>query len=102
MRAALLAESYAALGDMCGGPAARSVAFPFEKKMNVPARAIYDRWAGRSEDTPFKQPWPDLAIRAPHRIVVEGKYFRAGSLEYAERQLVTGIHEANLHVIVIG
>lgn len=89
----LLAESYNALTTIAGGPAARPVGFPFEKKMAVSARAIYDKWADPKKKQPFIQPYPDLAIRAPYGIVFEGKYFRSGSLEYAERQLVTAIHE---------
>ena len=92
-RELLLAESYKALSDISSGPAARPVAFPFEKKMRVSERTIYDRWARKAGEQPFKQPYPDLAIRAPYGIVLEGKYFRSGSLEYAERQLVTAIHE---------
>ena len=94
-RAALLAESYTALKSISGGPAARPVAFPFEKKMGVPAGDIYDRWAGRSGGQPFTQPYPDLAVRhESYQIVFEGKYFRSGSLKYAERQLVAAIHES--------
>lgn len=92
-RELLLAESYNALTKIAGGPAARPVGFPFEKKMAVSARAIYDQWADPKKKQPFIQPYPDLAIRAPYGIVIEGKYFRSGSLEYAERQLVTAIHE---------
>lgn len=93
-RALLLAESYTALSDISSGPAARPVAFPFEKKLRVSERTIYDRWARKTDEQPFKQPYPDLAIRAPYGIVFEGKYFRSGSQDYAERQLVTAIHEA--------
>lgn len=93
-RELLLAESYTGLSEISSGPAARPVAFPFEKKMRVSERTIYDRWAGRTNEKPFKQPYPDLAIAAPYGIVFEGKYFRSGSLEYAERQLVAAIHEA--------
>ena len=94
-KAALLAESYTSLKDIAGGPAARPVAFPLEKKMGVPAGEIYDRWAGRSGGQPFTQPYPDLAIRhESYQIVFEGKYFRSGSLKYAERQLVAAIHES--------
>ena len=90
----LLAESYAALKKFASGPAARPVAFPFDKKMGVSARTVYDRWIGKTKEQPFKQPYPDLAIRAPYGVVFEGKYFRSGSRDYAERQLVTAIHEA--------
>jgi hypothetical protein len=90
----LLAESYKALSDISAGPAARPIAFPFEKRMRVSERAIYDRWARKKDEQPFKQPYPDLAIRAPYGIVFEGKYFRSGSRDYAERQLVAAIHEA--------
>ena len=94
-KAALLAESYTALKDIAGGPAARPVAFPFEKKLGVSAGDIYERWSGRSGGQPFTQPYPDLAIRhESYQIVFEGKYFRSGSLKYAERQLVAAIHEA--------
>ena len=93
-RELLLAESYKALAGISSGPAARPLAFPFEKKMKVSDRAIYDRWTRKKEEQPFKQPYPDLAIRAPYGIVFEGKYFRSGSQDYAERQLVTVIHEA--------
>jgi hypothetical protein len=92
-RELLLAESYKALPDISSGPAARPIAFPYEKKMRVSERAIYDRWVRKTDEQPFKQPYPDLAIRAPYGIVFEGKYFRSGSLEYAERQLVAAIHE---------
>ena len=90
----LLAESYAALKKFASGPAARPVAFPFDKKMGVSARTVYDRWIGKTKEQPFKQPYPDLAVRAPYGIVFEGKYFRSGSRDYAERQLVTAIHES--------
>ena len=94
-KAALLAESHTSLKTISGGPAARPVAFPLEKKMGVPAGDIYKRWAGRSDAQPFTQPYPDLAIRHPsYQIVFEGKYFRSGKLEYAERQLVAAIHES--------
>jgi len=93
-RELLLAESYTGLTKVASGPAARPVAFPFEKKMRVSERAIYDRWTRKSGEQPFKQPYPDLAIRAPYGIVFEGKYFRSGSRDYAERQLVAAIHEA--------
>jgi hypothetical protein len=94
-KAALLAESHSSLKKISGGPAARPEAFPFEKKMGVPAGDIYDRWVGRSGGQPFTQPYPDLAVRHPsYRIVFEGKYFRSGSLKYAERQLVAAIHES--------
>jgi hypothetical protein len=63
--------------------------------MNAKPRDIYDRWA-RPKDgqEAFPTTWPDLAIRRPHQIVFEGKYFKSGSLELAERQLVSAIHEA--------
>jgi hypothetical protein len=71
------------------------IAFPFEKKMGVSAGEIYERWAGRSDSQPFTQPYPDLAVRHPaYQIVFEGKYFRSGRLEYAQRQLVAAIHES--------
>jgi hypothetical protein len=93
-RELLLTESHKALADISSGPAARPLAFPFEKKMGVSARAIFNRWTRKSGEQPFKQPYPDLAIRAPYGIVFEGKYFGSGSQDYAERQLVTAIHEA--------
>ena len=94
-RAALLTESYAALKTISKGPAARPVAFPFDKKMSIAPGSIYDRWAGRTGAQPFTQPYPDLAVRCKsYQIVIEGKYFRSGSPKYAERQLVTAIHEA--------
>jgi len=94
-KAALLTESHTSLKQISGGPAARPVAFPLEKKMGVPAGEIYARWACRSDGQPFTQPYPDLTVRHPsYQIVFEGKYFRSGSLKYAERQLVAAIHES--------
>ena len=94
-KVALLAESHTSLKTISGGPAARPVAFPFDKKMGVAAGDIYDRWAGRLGGQPFTQPYPDLAVRhESYQVVFEGKYFRSGSPKYAERQLVAAIHEA--------
>lgn len=94
-KAALLAESHAAFPDIVGGPAARPAAFPFTKALNAKPRDIYDRWAKpKPGQAAFPTTWPDLAIRQPHKIVFEGKYFQSGSLEPAERQLVAAIHEA--------
>jgi hypothetical protein len=94
-KAALLAESHTSLSDIVGGPAARPVAYPFSKGLDAQPRDIYDRWARpKRSQSPFPTTWPDLAIRGPFKIVFEGKYFREGSLDVAERQLVAAIHEA--------
>jgi len=92
-RKALLAESHEGLRTFVGGKAARSRPFPFDKKWEVEANAIYRRWAGPAEKA-FMQPCPDFAVREPYRIVIEGKYFRSGSLDVAQKQLVAGIYEA--------
>lgn len=95
-RELLLAESYKALADISWGPAARPVEYPLGKQMGTTARAVYDRWVTgtKKKGRPFQQPYPDLAVGAPYGIVFEGKYFRSGSQDYAERQLVAAIHEA--------
>ena len=91
-RKALLAESHAGLADFSVGTPARLKPFPFQKRMGIKAADIYQRWQGPTGNV-FIQPCPDFATLAPQPIVFEGKYFRSGSLEYAQRQLVAAIHE---------
>ena len=92
-RAALLAESHAGLDQLASGKVARPRPYPFDKKWDVPADKVYSRWRGPDANA-FVQPCPDFAVKRPFRIVFEGKYFRTGGLESAQKQLVAAIYEA--------
>lgn len=89
----LLAESHAQLRPFCSGTAARLRPFPFDKQWKSGPEAIFERWRGPT-DKAFSRPCPDFAIRNPFRVVIEGKYFRRGSLQVAKQELVESIYEA--------
>lgn len=42
---------------------------------------------------PVGQSFPDLALRAPYKIVFEGKYFRKGGVQAAKTEIVKGIYQ---------
>ena len=88
-----LAESYRGLQQFCGDTAARSRPFPFKKGRKADLSEVFQRWSGSAKKA-FIQPCPDFAVDDPFRVVIEGKYFRGGSAEFAQRQLVTAISEA--------
>ena len=48
-------------------------------------------WSDKKHVT--TQSCPDWAIQFPYKIVCDGKLFRAGSLDVAKRELVSGIYE---------
>lgn len=89
----LMAESHAQLRSFCSGTPARLRPFPFDKQWKVEPQAVFERWLGAT-DKAFSKPCPDFAIRNPFRVVIEGKYFRGGSLQAAKKGLVEGIYEA--------
>ena len=55
------------------------------------SRRWWDKTAKRSC---VSQSCPDLALRSPHKIVFEAKYFNDGGVEAAKTALVTGIYQS--------
>lgn len=75
---------------IASGSPARGQKHPFTKAIGATGKKVIRDWGGPS---PLVQACPDMALRAPYKIVIEGKYFRKGGTEAAETALVTGVYE---------
>lgn len=69
---------------------------PFRKILNARPIDIYRGWTNAEKHYGLTQSCPDFSLRDPfpHSILFEGKYFSRGSLEFAQRELVTNIYQA--------
>lgn len=95
-RKALLNEYYPSMLSISEASPARTVRHPFTKVLGRSPLDIYRQWTEPGVGSPLVQSCPDFALRDPfpHKIIFEGKYFGKGSLEYAQRVLVTDIYQA--------
>lgn len=95
-RQALLSESYKQISHIASGSPNRREPHPFKKVLGASPRQVIRQWRGEVPGSPVVQSCPDLALRPPfpYKIIFEGKYFRKGSIQAAERTLVTDIYQA--------
>ena len=90
-RRAFLSESQSVRDSgISSGSPKRSRKHPFTKEMGASPQRVIQDWRGPSG---LVQACPDMALRSPYKIVIEGKYFRKGGKQAAETALVTGIYE---------
>lgn len=89
---ALLNEYHRTTPDISRQSPIRWERHPFRKVLGASASDIYRGWTNRA----LTQSCPDFSLGDPfpHSILFEGKYFPRGSLEFAQRQLVTDIYQA--------
>lgn len=94
-RQALLNEYYRTTPDISRQSPIRWERHPFKKVLGASASDIYRGWANPEKGHALTQSCPDFSVRDPfpHSILFEGKYFPRGSLDYAQRQLVTDIYQ---------
>jgi hypothetical protein len=92
---ALLNEYYRNVPE-CSGTPARTRRHPFNKIAGASPAEVYRRWSAKRGGLALVQSCPDFALRDPfpHAIVFEGKYYRQGSLQYAQQELVRDIYQA--------
>ncbi len=95
-REALLNEYYRTMPDISRKSPIRWERHPFRKVIAGNAQDIYRRWMNPDEGGALTQSCPDFSLREPfaHSILFEGKYFPRGTLEYAQRTLVTDAYQA--------
>ena len=93
---ALLNEYHRTTPDMSRQSPIRWERHPFRKILGSSPSDIYRGWKNPEKGGALTQSCPDFALRDPfpHSILFEGKYFPRGSLEFAQRQLVTDIYQA--------
>jgi hypothetical protein len=90
-----LSEMHGQIPQWVGGPVARSEGHPFTKNdIGIKPKVIIDRWRGNKKGLPCPRPCPDMAFRAPYKVVFEVKYFRQNQSGSADSELVKGIFEA--------
>jgi hypothetical protein len=94
-RMALLNEYHRTTPDISRQSPIRWERHPFKKVLGASASDIYRGWADPEKGHALTQSCPDFSVREPfpHSILFEGKYFPRGSLDYAQRQLVTDIYQ---------
>jgi len=94
-RTALLSESYRNHLKISSDSPRSKERHPFTKKAGEKVESIAARWWSGSGGCPVSQSCPDLALRSPcpHTIVIEGKYFRKGSYQAAQSELVRDIYQ---------
>lgn len=92
---ALLNEYYRTTPDISRQSPIRWERHPFRKVLGASASDIYRGWTNPEKGHALTQSCPDFSVRDPfpHSILFEGKYFPRGSLDYAQRQLVTDIYQ---------
>lgn len=95
-RHALLNEYHRSMLDVSCASPGRTIKHPFTKTMAAAPAAIYSSWTQQEGKKGLTSSWPDFALREPfpHKILFEGKFFRTGSRQYAERELVKDIYQA--------
>jgi hypothetical protein len=98
-RQALLNEYHRCMPDISCRSPIRWEKHPFGKSVQFVPSEIYRGWMNPEKGHALTQSAPDFSLSDPfpHSILFEGKYFRGGSLEYAQRQLVTNIYEASFY-----
>ena len=91
----MLNEYCKTMQDISRQSPSRSQGHPFQKILGKLASEIYQRWTTAAGNG-FAQSCPDFALQNPfpHSIVFEGKYFRRGSTEVAQNELVSDIYQA--------
>lgn len=92
---ALLNEYHRTTPDIARYSPFRWERHPFRKILGAGPTDIYRGWMSEKGHG-LAQSCPDFSLRDPfpHSILFEGKYFPRGSLELAQRQLVTDIYQA--------
>jgi hypothetical protein len=93
---ALLNEYHRTMPDISRRSPIRWERHPFRKMLGASPGDIYQGWTNPEKGRALTQSCPDFSLRDPfpHAILFEGKYFASGSLEFAQRQLVTDIYQA--------
>lgn len=93
---ALLNEYHRTMPDISRQSPIRWERHPFRKTLGVSASDIYRGWTNPENGRALTQSCPDFSLcdPFPHSILFEGKYFARGSLELAQRELVTDIYQA--------
>jgi len=93
---ALLSESPHPMPDISLRSPIRWERHPFRKILASKSSEIYQGWKNPEKGPALMRSCPDFSLRDPfpHSILFEGKYFPRGSLEFAQRQLVTNIYQA--------
>ncbi|MGO9641091.1 MAG: hypothetical protein ACLP1Y_07300 [Candidatus Acidiferrales bacterium] len=93
---ALLSEYHRSTPNLARQSPIRWERHPFRKILGARASDIYQGWASPDKGGALTESCPDFSLRDPfpHSILFEGKYFPRGSLEFAQRQLVTYIYQA--------
>lgn len=86
---ALLSESWKRFSAIASATPARHERHPFKKAIGASAQQIWHQWKSGK----LVQSCPDLALRDPYKIVIEGKYFHDGGPETARRALVHDLYE---------
>ncbi|HUS20191.1 MAG TPA: hypothetical protein VMZ25_11130 [Terriglobales bacterium] len=92
---ALLNEYHRTMSDLSSRSPIRWERHPFRKIMSGSPSDIYRGWTNPDKGYGLTRSCPDFSLREPfpHSILFEGKYFPRGSLEFAQRQLVTDIYQ---------
>ena len=95
-REALLNEYHRTMPEVSTRSPIRATRHPFKKMLGANAETIYRQWRDPRQNYGLTQACPDFALGKPfpQSIVFEGKYFAAGSKDYAARQLVTDLYQA--------
>lgn len=93
---ALLNEYHGTMPDISRQSPIRWERHPFRKILGASPSDIYWGWTNPENGRALTQSCPDFSLRDPfpHSILFEGKYFARGSLEFAQRELVTNIYQA--------
>jgi hypothetical protein len=93
-RNAVRVEGYKyCLNLACGSPG-RFVPHPFGKVLGKTASDIMSDWRQHGRKSFPAGSFPDMALGAPFKTVIECKYFRDGGTGRAESVLVEGLYEA--------
>jgi hypothetical protein len=79
------------LKHLVSGTPASKPRYPFKKGISKALEGAQDEWWKAQKG--LYASCPDFALRAPHKIVFEGKLFTGGSLKAAKSCLVHGIYE---------
>ena len=92
---ALLSESYRNHLKISSDSPRSKERHPFTKKRVKKWNLLLLAGGAIVDVSPVSQSCPDLALRSPcpHTIVIEGKYFRKGSYQYAQSELVRDIYQ---------
>ena len=89
----LLAEGYTHHPREAFGTPASPISHPFDKILGASAANLLVKWTGTKPSSHLARACPDLALRGPHKVVFEVKYFRDGGGSPSSA-LASGIYQA--------